>query len=121
MPATRPGVVSVVLVNFRGTDDTLTAIEHLGRLDWPADRLEIVVVENASGDDSAERIRSAAPHAVLIVSKENLGFAGGCNLGVRNASGEYVAFLNNDAKPDAGWVRAAVERFESSAAVGAVA
>lgn len=121
MPATRPGVVSVVLVNFRGTDDTLTAIEHLGRLDWPADRLEIVVVENASGDDSAERIRSAAPHVVLIESKANLGFAGGCNLGVRNASGEYVAFLNNDAKPDTAWVRAAVERFESSPAVGAVA
>jgi len=53
MPTTRPGVVSVVLVNFRGTDDTLTAIDHLGRLDWPADRLEIVVVENASGTATA--------------------------------------------------------------------
>ena len=121
MPATRHGVVSVVLVNFRGTDDTLTAIEHLGRLDWPADRLEIVVVENASGDDSAARIRSAAPHVLLVESKTNLGFAGGCNLGVKEASGEYVAFLNNDAKPDAAWVRAAVERFESSPSVGAVA
>ncbi|UAJ80560.1 glycosyltransferase [Leifsonia sp. ZF2019] len=121
MPTTRPGVVSVVLVNFRGTDDTLTAIEHLGRLDWPADRLEIVVVENASGDDSAERIRRAAPHVVLIESKENLGFAGGCNLGVRSAAGEYVAFLNNDAKPDTAWVAAAVSRFESSPRVGAVA
>src|SRR4051812_20470016 len=121
MPTTRPGVVSVVLVNFRGTDDTLTAIEHLGRLDWPAERLEIVVVENASGDDSAERIRRQAPHVVLIESKSNLGFAGGCNLGVRSASGEYIAFLNNDAKPDSAWVRAAVARFESSARVGAVA
>ncbi|MDN4614426.1 glycosyltransferase [Leifsonia sp. F6_8S_P_1B] len=121
MPTTRPGVVSVVLVNFRGTDDTLTAIDHLGRLDWPADRLEIVVVENASGDDSAERLRREAPHVVLVESKENLGFAGGCNLGVRNASGEYIAFLNNDAKPDAAWVSAAVARFESSDRVGAVA
>ena len=121
MPTTRPGVVSVVLVNFRGTDDTLTAIDHLGRLDWPADRLEIVVVENASGDGSAERLRREAPQVVLIESKANLGFAGGCNLGVRSASGEYVAFLNNDAKPDAAWVRAAVARFESSSRVGAVA
>lgn len=121
MPTTRPGVVSVVLVNFRGTDDTLTAIEHLGRLEWPTERLEIVVVENASGDDSAERIRRDAPHVVLVESKANLGFAGGCNLGVRSASGEYIAFLNNDARPDAAWVGAAVARFESSARVGAVA
>jgi GT2 family glycosyltransferase/glycosyltransferase involved in cell wall biosynthesis len=121
MPTLRPGVVSVVLVNFRGTEDTLHAIDRLGALDWPADRLEIIVVENASGDDSAERIRQAAPHVKLVVSPSNLGFAGGCNLGVRESSGEYVGFLNNDAKPDAAWIRAAVARFEESGQVGAVA
>lgn len=121
MPKQRPGVVSVVLVNFRGADDTIEAIAHLGRLDWPSELLEIVVVENASGDDSAARIRQAAPHAILIESKKNLGFAGGCNLGVAASSGEFVAFLNNDAKPDSAWVRAAVERFAESSSVGAVA
>ena len=121
MPTLRPGVVSVILVNFRGASDTLEAIDHLGRLDWPADRLEIVVVENNSGDDSAERIRSAAPHVLLVESAENLGFAGGCNLGVAKSSGEFVAFLNNDAKPDSGWVVAAVARFAESPRIGAVA
>jgi len=121
MPTQRPNVVSVVLVNYRGTDDTIAAIQKLGELDWPANLLEIVVVENASGDDSAERIRAAAPHVVLIESTENLGFAGGCNLGVKSATGEYLAFLNNDAKPDSAWVRAAVERFAESPSVGAVA
>ncbi|GAB3126799.1 glycosyltransferase [Glaciibacter psychrotolerans] len=121
MPQLRPGVVSVVLVNFRGTDDTIEAIDKLGKLDWPVDLLEIVVVENASGDDSADRIRAAAPHVRLIESKKNLGFAGGCNLGVKASSGEFIAFLNNDAKPDAAWVRAAVERFAESPAIGAVA
>ena len=56
-----PGVVSVVLVNFRGADDTIHAIERLKAVEWPASRLEIVVVENASGDNSARRIRAAAP------------------------------------------------------------
>ncbi|TFB91270.1 glycosyltransferase [Cryobacterium algoricola] len=121
MPKKQTGVVSVVLVNFRGTDDTIEAIRQLGQLDWPSSRLEIVVVENASGDDSAQRIRAAAPHVVLIESKENLGFAGGCNLGVKSASGEFLAFLNNDAKPDASWVRAAVNRFEKDPMIGAVA
>lgn len=114
-------LVSVILVNYRGADDTVEAIRHLGELDWPVERLEIVVVENASGDDSAEHIRAAAPHVVLVESKKNLGFAGGCNLGVKKSKGEIVAFLNNDAKPDAEWVREAVRRFDESPKIGAVA
>lgn len=121
MSKLRPGVVSVILVNFRGADDTLEAIRHLRDLDWPAERLEIVVVENASGDDSLEKLRAGAPGVTLIESAKNLGFAGGCNLGVARSHGEYVAFLNNDARPDAQWVSAAVRAFESGARVGAVA
>jgi GT2 family glycosyltransferase/glycosyltransferase involved in cell wall biosynthesis len=121
MVQTTSGTVSVILVNFRGTPDTLEAIRHLNALDWPADKLEIVVVENGSGDDSAEVLAREAPQVKLVVSDENLGFAGGCNLGVSHSTGEFVAFLNNDAKPDAGWVRAAVDRFATSPRVGAVA
>jgi GT2 family glycosyltransferase/glycosyltransferase involved in cell wall biosynthesis len=114
-------VVSVVLVNFRGADDTLEAIGHLAGLDWPTDRLEIVVVENGSGDDSASRLRDAAPHVNLVLSRTNEGFAGGCNLGVAASSGEFIALLNNDARPDPGWVRAAMEKFDQSDKIGAVA
>lgn len=121
MVDSRSGLVSVVLVNFRGADDTLEAIGHLGELDWSTDRLEIVVVENASGDDSAARIRDAAPHVKLVVSKTNEGFAGGCNRGVAASNGEFIALLNNDARPDAGWVRSAMEKFAESADIGAVA
>jgi hypothetical protein len=121
MTKLRPGVVSVVLVNYRGTDDTIEALEHLKKLNWPDSMLEIVIVENASGDDSEARLRAAAPHVKLVVSKVNLGFAGGCNLGVKASTGEYIAFLNNDAKPDAQWVAAAVKAFESSPRIGAVA
>ena len=115
------GLVSVVLVNFRGANDTLEAIHHLSQLDWPTNQLEIVVVENASGDDSAERIRSEAPHVKLVISKTNDGFAGGCNRGVAASHGEFIGLLNNDAKPDAQWVRAAVEKFARSENIGAVA
>ncbi len=121
MSPIHPGVVSVVIVNFRGVRDTITAIEYLEAVDWPADRLEIVVVENASGDDSLERLAALGDRITLVESTENLGFAGGCNLGVSRSSGEYVAFLNNDARPDAAWVRAAVARFETSRSIGAVA
>jgi GT2 family glycosyltransferase/glycosyltransferase involved in cell wall biosynthesis len=120
MPAIAPGVVSVVLVNYRGVNDTLEAVRRLRELDWPADELEIVVVDNASGDDSVARLRNEAEGIVLVESTENLGFAGGCNLGVERSRGEFLAFLNNDAKPDHGWVRAAVRRLREPG-VGAVA
>jgi GT2 family glycosyltransferase/glycosyltransferase involved in cell wall biosynthesis len=114
-------LVSVILVNFRGVADTLEAIAHTRRVDWPVESLEIVVVDNASGDDSIERLRRDAGDIVLVESHENLGFAGGCNLGVSRASGDIVAFLNNDAKPDPRWVRSAVDALSSSPTRGAVA
>lgn len=121
MLTTRSGVVSVVLVNFKGASDTIEAIANLELMDWPIGRLEIVVVENASGDDSAELIRAAAPQVKLVVSAVNAGFAGGCNAGVAESTGEFVALLNNDARPDPQWVRAAVEKFAESPNIGAVA
>lgn len=113
--------VSVILVNFRGVSDTLEAIAHTRDVDWPAESLEIVVVDNASGDDSVARLAADASDIVLIESEKNLGFAGGCNLGVSHASGDIVAFLNNDARPDAQWIRAAVNTLTRSSRVGAVA
>ncbi len=109
----RPGVVSVVLVNYRGAADTITCVRAFEDVDWPAERLEIIVVDNDSGDGSVAELRAALPGVLLVESGSNSGFAGGCNLGVEHATGEYVAFLNNDARPDRGWVAAAVEALEA--------
>lgn len=117
----RTGVVSVVTINFRGTEDTLECLSGLGDLDWPPERLEIVCVENASGDDSATRIRTAFPDIKLVESAINGGFTGGCNLGAERASGEYLAFLNNDARPDPAWLSAAIAALEVDPTVGCIA
>ncbi|MFB9956384.1 glycosyltransferase [Cellulomonas denverensis] len=118
---TRPGVVSVILVNYRGADDTIVCLQEFDKVDWPSDRLELIVVENDSGDGSAERIRAAVPRAKVIEAGANLGFAGGCNAGVAAATGEWVAFLNNDARPGSQWISAAVEAMQSDLTIGAVA
>lgn len=116
-----PGVVSVVLVNFRGVDDTLEAIQGLRELNWPEHLLEIVVVENGSGDDSLVRLRRIPGKIKIVASAKNLGFAGGCNLGVSKASGEFIAFLNNDARPHPDWIKEAILTFNTGRDVGAVA
>ncbi|MGH3905341.1 MAG: glycosyltransferase, partial [Pseudonocardiaceae bacterium] len=114
--------VSVIVVNYRGAADTVTCLRALrDDLDWPTGRLELICVDNASGDGSAERIRAAVPQARLIRSATNTGFAGGCNLGAGKATGSVVAFLNNDARPHPGWVRAAVDVLGAEPDVAAVA
>lgn len=120
-PLTVPGLVSVVVVNYRGAQDTIACLQGLATLDWPADALELICVDNDSGDGSEERIRAALPMVRVVQSGANRGFAGGCNLGVEHSRGEFVGFLNNDARPDSKWVSAAVEAFHGDREVAAVA
>ncbi|MEU6643755.1 glycosyltransferase [Saccharomonospora sp. NPDC046836] len=112
-------LVTVIVVNYRGADDTITCLRALGELDYP--RVEIICVDNASPGDDAARIRAAVPGARIIEAGANLGFAGGCNLGAGEASGTVLAFLNNDARPGPEWINAAVAVLRAEPTVGAVA
>lgn len=115
--------VSVIVVNYRGAEDTVTCLRALrDELDWPADRLELVCVDNTGdGDGDARRIAAAVPQVKLIRSATNTGFAGGCNLGVAKSTGQVVAFLNNDARPHRDWLRAGVAAITAEPDVAAVA
>lgn len=118
-------LVSVIVINYRGAADTVACLESLVReLDHP--HLEVICVDNASGGDDVGRIRAAigrlaGPPIKLVESDTNLGFAGGCNLGARHATGTVLGFLNNDARPDPGWASAAVATFIAEPTVAAVA
>lgn len=117
----RPGVVSVVTLNYKSADDTIECLRGLGSLDWPDDMLEVICVDNASGDGSADRIRAAVPWVRLVESPTNTGFAGGCNFGVAHAAGEFTALINNDARPDPHWIRAAIGVLRREPGVACVA
>lgn len=117
----RDPAVSVILVNFRGADDTIVAARAVHALSSDSLPVEVIIVENGSEDGSLERLRSAVPFAHIIDAGANLGFAGGCNLGARHARGGILGFLNNDARPDVAWISAAVGRFDEDPRIGAVA
>ena len=57
---------------------------------------EIIVIDNASSDDSCEMMKTKFPHIKLVENKDNLGFPKGNNIGVAQAKGEYVCILNPD-------------------------
>lgn len=97
------GVASahVVILNWNGAADTVRCIESLSRQTLPG--LHVVVVDNGSRDDSVARIRTwSSDHGVavkVIENGANLGFAAGCNIGIRHAlddGADYVLLLNND-------------------------
>lgn len=109
----------MIVVNYRGAADTITCLRSLTQdLDYP--HLEILCVDNASGGDDLTRLKTV-PGVKIIASDRNLGFAGGCNLAAKQAQGSVLAFLNNDARPDPGWVRAAVAELRAEPGVAAVA
>jgi len=97
-PKDQPKVVIIVL-NWNGWRDTIECLESLQRLTYP--NYQVIVVDNGSTDDSVGRIRRAYPNVVLIETDENLGYAGGNNVGINYAlkhGTEYVLILNNEVK-----------------------
>ena len=87
--------LSIVIVNWNTRDllrDCLQSVEAGRR----ALKLEILVVDNASSDASAEMVRSEFPGVHLIENRKNLGFAAGNNVALRRAKGRIVMLLNTD-------------------------
>ena len=98
--ATNIPTIAVILVNWNGWRDTLSCLDALALQDYPA--LHVVVVDNASTDDSVARIRAAHPSITLLEAGGNLGFGRGCNVGIRHAiahGANFVWLLNNDTIP----------------------
>ncbi len=98
--------ISVVIPNFNGVEHLRTCLSSLRKLDYPRDQLEIIVVDNASADESVAYLEGGFSSSVTIIrNTENLGFAAACNQGARAATGAYIAFLNNDTRVDPRWLR----------------
>ena len=124
----QPHSISIITVNYNGLKDTCELIETLPLDDTS---IEVIVVDNASKVDEAAIIRQRYPQVHAIRSNKNLGFAGGNNLGIKEAKGRYLYFINNDTLLDIdteGRKRASFERLflplihrlESSDSIGMV-
>ena len=111
--------LSIITINYNGLKDTCELIDTLPLKDKS---IEVIVVDNASAQDEATIIEKRYPQVKIIRSKENLGFAGGNNLGIKAAQGKYLLILNNDTllKPQTSDLRPLISRLESSNKIGMV-
>lgn len=98
--------VSVIILNWNSADDTLACLESLAAVDYPD--LHVLVVDNASSDNSSERIQAAYPHVPLLRNARNLGYAKGNNIGIRQALDQgmdYILIVNPDVRLPPGCLR----------------
>jgi GT2 family glycosyltransferase len=108
--------LSIITINYNGLNDTCALIESIPF----NDKLEVIVVDNASKEDEATILQDRYSHIRVIRSKENLGFAGGNNLGIKAAQGNYLFLVNNDTIFKEFNVQALINRLESSSGIGIV-
>lgn len=114
-------LVSIILVNYKNSSDTIECIESLREVDYK--NFNVIIVDNASNDDSVQSIRNSIKNEILIESKENLGFAGGNNLGIDYAiknGAEYVLLLNNDTTVESDFLKELINTFDLEKSVGIV-
>jgi GT2 family glycosyltransferase len=114
------GNVRTVVLNYNGGDLTLDCLHRLHATEWPAGRFEVVLVDNASSDDVVARTHDELPDVRIITSDRNLGFAGGCNLALRDLDGvDYVALVNSDVLVEPGWLAPLARALRRNPMVGA--
>lgn len=113
--------VAVVVLNWNSHEMTAECIRSLQATDGPD--VEILVVDNGSTDGSVQLLPQEFPQITVLPQEHNLGFAAGCNVGIRHAvfnGAEYVLLLNNDTFVASDFIREMLTAIESDPRIAAV-
>lgn len=116
--STQNPLVSIIIVYFKTPYDTLELLASLQTLSYKP--IEIILVDNSNDISFKRKISKEFPTIVFIQSETNLGFAGGNNLGINHAAGEYFFFLNSDTLVVEGTLEPMVELLDSHPEIGIV-
>lgn len=111
-------MISIITVNFNETASTCALLDSIRRQEYPD--VEVIVVDNASRENPAALFQTEYPEVIFIRSEQNLGFAGGNNLALEKAHGEYLFFVNNDAELEFGCLEFLERLFEKQPNMGMV-
>ncbi len=112
-------LVSVIALNWNTTEltcDFLRSINELGTYK----NLEIIIVDNGSKEDPTAALLAVNPGVKVILTGKNLGFAGGNNVGIKAAKGDYLFIVNNDTEFTPQLIESLLEPFSTDPAVGVV-
>ncbi|MES2876030.1 MAG: glycosyltransferase family 2 protein [Patescibacteria group bacterium] len=116
-------LVSIVVLNWHGTEDTLRCVSSVNELDYA--NIQLVVVDNEFSSDSREKLETIAvkgskSNYSYVPLVANAGFTGGEIEGLKHCSGDYILILNNDATIEPGAVRQMLRTFATDTMIAAV-
>ena len=111
-------LVSIVSVNYDQPGVTCEMLASLSKVTYP--NFETIVVDNGSPTTNPYSIKENYPETHLLISEENLGFAGGNNIALKQAKGDYILLLNNDTEVKPDFLDSLVELMESDETIGIV-
>ena len=111
-------LVSIITVNYNHSETTLELLESISKISYS--NIEIIVVDNASPNDNPQIIKEKYPSVILVESVINYGFAGGNNLGIMRARGDYILLLNNDVIVPEDFLEPLVSKFQKNPDYGAI-
>jgi GT2 family glycosyltransferase/glycosyltransferase involved in cell wall biosynthesis len=111
--------ISIIIPVFNKVEYTFQCLRSLMReIDFAA--TEVIVINNASADETSALLSHFAGFVQVIENDENLGFVDACNQGAATARGEHLVFLNNDTVVLPGWLKHLLDSVENHQSVGAV-
>jgi len=111
--------IAVVIVNWNTRDLLRQCLHSLGRLTNDP-RCEVLVVDNASSDDSVAMVEREFPNVHMLRSAENVGYARANNLGIRATSAPVVVLLNSDTIASPATIEGVAQRFVQDQHLGAL-
>jgi hypothetical protein len=111
--------ISVVIVAWNAKDYLELCLDSLGAAP-PRRSSEVIVIDNASVDGTADMVQAKFPHVKLIRSEENLGFAKGNNVAIRQCQGRYICLVNPDVRVLPGCLDALADFLDQHPGVGNV-
>ena len=94
--------MSIIILNYNAGDLLLNCVESIFKTSY--NNLEVLVVDNASKDQSHKKCKEKFNEIKLIENEQNLGYCEGNNVGIREASGEFIVILNPDTTVDHNWI-----------------
>ncbi|MFQ5445544.1 MAG: glycosyltransferase family 2 protein [Saprospiraceae bacterium] len=109
-------LVSIITVNYNALDVTCELLNSIRNNTYA--NVETIVVDNASEENPEDFLKEHYPEIKFIRSEQNLGFAGGNNLGIRASHGDFLFFLNNDAELTEGAIETLLALFGSVPRLG---
>lgn len=112
--------LSVIILSYNTKELLSQCVNSVSPENQKGISFETIVVDNASQDGSQEMVEKEFPRVILVRNKENMGFSGGNNVGIKIAKGNFILFLNSDTKVNKDALRQAVSFMKQNPEVGAL-